>query len=236
MAEMKGESRNKNERLYNAIENTLAHMHKRVSPKGQMEVLRNRYPSPTFMLESNTYMLTRVGLTRLDAFYYTAIPGLARRSAKDAFGTKPKLNKVSLMAEYLKSYFIGIHIECFYLICLDRSGRLIDSILLQKGTTDRAPFYLKQMLSVAVQKESRAIVLCHNHPGGTLKPSKEDVVCTLQALKAMQATGVALLDHIIIAGKNAVSMRECGLISSKVWSSQNPSSPLLRYWLDLSLL
>ena len=140
------------------------------------------------------------------------------------------------MAEYLKSYFIGIHIECFYLICLDRSGRLIDSILLQKGTTDRAPFYLKQMLSVAVQKESRAIVLCHNHPGGTLKPSKEDVVCTLQALKAMQATGVALLDHIIIAGKNAVSMRECGLISSKVWSSQNPSSPLLRYWLDLSLL
>ena len=58
----------RNERLYNAVESALAHMHKRVPPDAQMEVIRQRFPAPVFFIEANRYMLTRAGLPKLDAF------------------------------------------------------------------------------------------------------------------------------------------------------------------------
>lgn len=226
----------KNERLYNAIEASLAHMHKKVSPREQMDRLRKRYPSPIFMLESNAFLLAQSGLSRIDAVFFAAIPGITRLCMREEFGKKPRLNTVSAMAGYLKSFFIGVHVECFYLVCLDRVGRLISTVLLQRGTTDSAPFYLKQMLSIAIQRGSKAIVLCHNHPRGTLKPSQEDLLCTLQTLNAISATGVYMLDHIIIAGRRAVSIRQCGFIPAELWTLQGTRSALVRNWLDKDLL
>ena len=226
----------RNERLFNAVETALAHMHKRKSPEEQMKILRSRYDSAMCLLESNTHMLRASGLSHTDAVYFSAIPGLARLVKREEFGEKPKLNTVSVMAEYLKGFFIGIHVEYFYVVCLDKHGRHIDTVLLQRGGDDSAPFYLGQMLSVAVRKGASAIVLCHNHPRGTLRPSDADLSCTLEAMNALASTGIILLDHIIIAGKQPVSIRESGLVLSHLWTAQDTTGSLNRNWLDKDLL
>ena len=76
-----------------------------------------------------------------------------------------------------------------------------------------------------------AIVISHNHPGNTLRPSQEDIDCTHELLHALDAVGIPLLDHIIIAGRSAVSMRENGFVPTALWMKQKPQSALLRDWL-----
>ena len=230
------ENDDRNERLFNAVETALARLHKKQSPAPQMEALRSRYDSAMYMLESNAYMLNAAGLSRADAVFFSAIPAIARRCRQDVFGEKPRLNTVSVMAEYLKGFFVGIHVEHFYMVCLDRNGRLIDTVLLQRGSDNSTPFYLGQMLSVAVRKGASAIVLCHNHPGGTLRPSDNDIACTYSTIRALAATDIIVLDHIIIAGKQPVSMRECGFIETHFWTAQDPVGSLNRDWLDKDLL
>lgn len=224
------------ERLYNAIENALAHIHRKVPTEQKMALIRGRYESPVFFLEANSFALRKMGLTRLESFFFSVIPQFAQRIAQESFGKRPRLNKLSLMAEYLKSLFVGVHVECFYVIMLDRYGYLKDTVLIRKGTTDSTPFYLKEMLSLTVQREARAVVLCHNHPRGTLRPSKEDIACTLRAMNAYLSLGIPMLDHIIIAKNHAVSMRETGVVPTKLWDMQRPASKLVREWVDVDLL
>ena len=140
----------RNARLFNAIESALERMHRGASVEEQMRDIRERYPSPAFFLESNAFLLQKVGLRRLDAFYFSMIPALTRYDRRRAFGDRPRLNTLSRMTEYLRALFIGVHVECFYVVLLDARGYLMDAVLIRKGTSDSAPFYLKEMLSLVV--------------------------------------------------------------------------------------
>lgn len=225
-----------NERLYESVEDVLTHMIiKKQPPEEQMRRIRFRYPSPAFFIQSNEYMLKQAGLGNTDAFYFWMIPGLARYTGRESFGAKPSLDTLSKMAEYLKSLYIGIHVECFYAVFLDSRGKLIKTVLVGKGTLDSAPFDMGLLLSLVVEHGAKALVLCHNHPCGTLQPSTEDVQCTLSALAATVTISVPLLDHIIIAKNRAISIRDSGYIRPDLWVMQGPKKKLVREWVDVDL-
>lgn len=222
------------ERLYGGIEDVLEHMIGRQQPRQtQMQDIRSRYPCPVFFVESNEFMLKRAGLGNTEAFYFWMIPGLTRYVAREAFGEKPCMNTLSRAAEYLKSLYIGIHVEQFYILMLDYRGRLIDAVMIGSGTVDAAPFDLSSMLAQVVSHDARALILCHNHPGGTMQPSEADLRCTLDALAATITINVPLLDHIIIADNRAVSIRGCGYIAPELWVMQAPKKRIVREWLDV---
>ena len=224
------------DRLFSDIEGALRCLHRHEDPRPAARELRRRFPAPTFFLESSAYAKERCGLSARDAFYFQMIPALARRSAVEAFGSHPRLNRLSATAAFVKSLYIGVHVECFYLILLGGNGTLIDAQLLQRGTVDNTPFYLKDVLSSAVEHRARAVVLSHNHPAGTLRPSDADVKCTLMALKALATVGVVVPDHVIVAKDRAVSLRDSGLIDEGIWTAQSPGSRMLREWVDADLL
>ena len=219
------------EALFRAIEGTQAFMHKRASTDDFMANLRRRYPAPLYFLESSRQALERAGVSRLDAFYYALIPSLTRTCMSQQWGVKPRLDNLGAMGEYLKTLYVGVHVECFYLILLDRAGRLIRPVLLQRGGVDNAPFYLRQLLAAALQEQARFIVLAHNHPGGTRRPSNEDLRCTLQALEAFAPLRIPLLDHIIVAGDAVVSIRGCGMLPDMLWTVAQPGSRIVNGWL-----
>ncbi len=227
-----------NEGLFDSVEDALGHVIiKKLPPEEQMRRIRFRYPSPAFFIESNEYMLRQAGLGNTDAFYFWMIPGLARCVAQESFGEKPRLNTLSRMAAYLKSLYLGIHVECFYAVLLDARGTLIKTVLVGRGTVNAAPFDMGRVLSLLVEHNARAVVLCHNHPGGTLRPSPEDIQCTLSALAATATISVPLLDHIIIAGESAISIRDNGYIQPDLWvMMQGPKRKLVRDWVDVDLL
>ena len=225
-----------NEALFECLGRTLARLHKREAPGAQLANIRSRFPTATCFFEASPFMLRRSGLSNLDAYFFSMMPAVARRAGREVFGVRPKLDTLSRMARFLQALFIGVHVECFYMVMLTATGILIDARLVQRGTVDSAPFYLRETLSIAVNREAKAVVLCHNHPGGTMKPSREDLICTLNMLNSMMALGLPMLDHVIIAQGRAVSIRESGLIPDALWTLQAPKNRLNRNWMDVELL
>ena len=61
-------------------------------------------------------------------------------------------------------------------------------------------------MQTALRHNATAVVLAHNHPGGSAVPSREDVATTQQLRKVLSPAGIALLDHIVVAGDEFMSM------------------------------
>ncbi|MGN0801390.1 MAG: JAB domain-containing protein [Candidatus Faecivicinus sp.] len=226
-------SERRQKRCMSAIRDVLKFLRKKDSPDETLKQLKAHYLSPSSILESGYCSLSRESLSESEALLLSLIPDLTRHCLNMQYGEHPRLNKFSIAGEYLRTLYIGVTVEQFYLLCLDASGKLIECRLLQKGSVDETPFYLAHLLQGVATTEARAIVLSHNHPGGSLRPSQADVRCTIDALRALLPLGVPMLDHIIIADGQAVSLRDTGFISVSLWDDQDPSSALLQNWLDV---
>lgn len=227
-------SERRRQRCLKAIENVLKFLQKDDSAHEITIRLQERFLSPNSILEANMTALAGDILRDSDAQFLSYIPSLTRAALSGRYPPHCRLTTMQAASDFLKPLYIGVPIEQFYLLLLDASGRLIECELMQKGTLDETPFYLGHMLQSVVTANASAVVLSHNHPGGTLRPSQADVKCTLDALAALFPLQISLLDHIIIADGDAVSIRDNGFISSDLWLHQDPKSKLLRDWLSCS--
>ena len=228
---MKSSARSRSDRAFDAIEGLLDCMHPRENAHARMEQLKSHYASADALFAVAPHMLERAELRPNDALLLSKLPELNRHIALSRFGAHPRLHRLSLASDYLVANFHGLKVERFYLLCLDIRGRLMERVFLQEGTLDGALFSLKHVLSELMRVHPAAALISHNHPGNTLRPSQEDIDCTLDLLRALDAVGIPLLDHIIVAGQSAVSMRENGFVPTALWARQQPQSALLRNWL-----
>ena len=228
---MKSSARHRSDRAFDAIEGLLTSMHPKEDNHARMEELKRHYASADALFAVSPHMLERVDLRPNDALLLSKLPELNRHMALSRFGAHPRLHRLALASDYLVANFHGLKVERFYMLCLDIRGRLMERVFLQEGTLDGALFSLKHVLAELMRVHPAAIVISHNHPGNTLRPSQEDIDCTHELLHALDAVGIPLLDHIIIAGRSAVSMRENGFVPTALWASQHPQTALLRNWL-----
>ena len=224
----------RSERAFRVVEALLERLNPREDVHALTQSLQEQFVSADALLHAGPNMLERAGLKPSDALLLSRLPELTRCMHREGFDRRPRLDRLDLAAQYLAANFHGLQVERFYMLCLDAQGRLKERVLLQEGTADSALFSLKAMLAELVRVNPCAVILSHNHPGRTMRPSQEDVSCTLKSLRALMAVGVPLLDHIIIAGEHAVSLRANGFIPAGQWLGQNPQHRLLRLCLDPS--
>lgn len=228
---MKSGVRRRNDRAFQALNGLLGHMHPKKDTRAVVAQLRSNFHSADALFAAAPIMTERAGLHPHDALLLSKLPELNRHIALESFGKRPKLNQLPLASKYLIANFHGLKVERFYMLCLDARGRLMECVFLQEGTLDGALFSLKQVLAELMRVNPAAVVISHNHPGNTLRPSQEDINCTLELLDAMNVVGIPLLDHIIIAGQRAVSMRENGYVPSSLWINQRSDNRLWQDWL-----
>jgi len=81
------------------------------------------------------------------------------------------------------------------------------------GTLDASLIHPREIFKIALDESAAAIILAHNHPSGSLKPSLEDIKITKELMKIGKLFGIKLLDHIIICGKKYFSMMKKGLLN-----------------------
>ena len=217
-------------RVYAATKALLDDLHK---DSGEQWVwrFRRRFIAPASLFESGAHVLEDMEMHKSDALLFSLVPGITRYMRIEAFGKSPRLNTFGKASEYLKGVLLGRTFEHFYMLALDASGKLIDCVFLQRGTTDSAPFYVRHVLGETVRTRAHAIVISHNHPNHTLLPSRDDVSCTLSLLSALQPLNIPLLDHIVVADHHAVSIRHLGYIAQNIWLAQAPNSALMNGWL-----
>lgn len=221
----------RDERALRAAEAILAHLHPKEDAAARVDGLRDHFGSADALFRAGPDALERLGLRADDALLLSRLPELARCMERVRFERFPRLDRLGAASAYLVAQYHGLWVERFYLLCLDGRGRLLERVLLQEGTAEGALFSLRRMLAEAIRTGARALVISHNHPGLTLRPSAEDIACTRDALRALTAVGIPLLDHVIVAGHQAVSLRQNGFLPAPLWLDQAPGNRLLMNWL-----
>jgi DNA repair protein RadC len=159
------------------------------------------------------------GIGRVKALQLIAVMEVARRVVGQQSGDEPLLNRPELTAAYLAPFVMGLAVEKFWVLCLNRKNRLIKRVEITSGTATAALAHPREVFRAAIRESATAIICAHNHPSGDPAPSAQDVQVTRLTREAAVAVDIQLLDHIIIgrrpadpAGKGYYSFRETGAL------------------------
>ncbi|MDP4181072.1 MAG: DNA repair protein RadC [Bacillota bacterium] len=175
--------------------------------------LIKKYGSLSGVFEADIKDLeTTEGIGENSAYLLSLIPSIARRYFNDKWGTKPVIDSSVKAGQFAVSIFMGRTYEAFYLICLDSQNRVNFSALIQEGTINESPVYPRLIVETALRHQANSVILAHNHPGGSMKPSQADIEVTERIRVALEAISIFVIDHIIVAGDKYVSFAEKGLI------------------------
>jgi len=155
-------------------------------------------------------LMERLNCTENVAVMLNLVPALANRYFRSKWSRKVVLNTVRSAGEYAIDLFVGHTMERFYVLSLDSQRRLNNTTLISKGTVDEAAVYPREVIKVAIQDKVTGVILAHNHPGGSMRPSRADMEVTRQIVDGLQFIGVEVLDHIIVAGDTYYSFAARG--------------------------
>ncbi len=141
-----------------------------------------------------------------------AVLELARRAVAEQLKAREVFGSPDAVKNYLQLHLAHRKHEVFAALFLDAQNRLIAMEELFRGTLTQTSVYPREVVLQSLQHHAAAVVLAHNHPSGTVQPSRADEALT-QALKAALAlVDVRVLDHVIVAPGQALSMAERGLL------------------------
>lgn len=104
--------------------------------------------------------------------------------------------------------------ERFLVAFLDNSNSIIELRTVSQGTTNMAVVYPRDILKMALANDCSNILLSHNHPGGSLKASCEDIALTQRIADIFKPLDINVIDHIIVGGYSYSSMAENGVLPS----------------------
>jgi DNA repair protein RadC len=102
--------------------------------------------------------------------------------------------------------------EVFDILLLNGKRRSLGSVRMDEGTVTETSTYVREIMSVALQKRAASVVLIHNHPSGDPSPSSADTDLTRRAVFAGKVMDVKVQDHVIIGDKVYFSFAEQGII------------------------
>jgi len=103
-------------------------------------------------------------------------------------------------------------VEKVLLIYLDKAGYLIGNEIVCTGSESTVSISPKTILSSACRRGAASLVIAHNHPGGSVDPSDEDLVLTRKIVHAADILNIRIADHVIVSGTKHFSFRKLGLI------------------------
>ena len=173
--------------------------------------LINRFGSLEKVLSAPINEIEKVeGVGHSTALYLKMINDLERFRAMHRDSGAIILSSIQECGRYMLRYFIGSKIERVFLLCLDAKGRVLNCREVSEGTVNATTVSIRKIAEIALSEGATAVVLAHNHPSGLAFPSEKDVATTLQAEQALAAIDVGLIDHLIIAENEYVSMAESG--------------------------
>src|SRR3954470_902848 len=140
----------------------------------------------------------------------------ARELVQRAIGEQLRAREVFESPDAVKNY-LQLHLarqprEEFAVLFLDAQNRLLEMRVIFTGTLTQTSVYPREIVGAALSIGAAAVVLAHNHPSGTVQPSRADEALTQTLKAALALVDVRVLDHVIVAPGAALSMAERGLL------------------------
>ena len=95
---------------------------------------------------------------------------------------------------------------------LDIRNRILALSTISVGSLTSSIAHPREVFREAIRYSAASVILVHNHPSGDPAPSREDIQLTKQMMKAGEIMGIPVLDHVVVAGDNFVSLKEANCL------------------------
>lgn len=122
------------------------------------------------------------------------------------------LSSPATVRDMLRLRLGALEHEEFSVCWLDSQNRMIAFESLFRGTLTQTSVYPREVVKAALKHNAAAVILAHNHPSGTLEPSRADEQLTRNLKDALAMIDVRVLDHFIVTVSGALSFVERGMI------------------------
>lgn len=173
--------------------------------------LLDRFGSLPAVLDARLDDLAAVpGVGENAALLLQLFPQVMRRYLRDSGENGHILYTTDQCGQYLIPYFLGAREEKVYLLCLDAKCKALGCYLLHEGSVNAAAVSVRKAADTAIRANATSVILAHNHTSGIALPSEEDRETTYTIRNALNGIGIQLIDHIIVAGGDFVSLADDG--------------------------
>jgi DNA repair protein RadC len=152
------------------------------------------------------------GIGQAKAITLIAALELGRRRKIDDKILPAKITSSSNAFEHLQPIMMDLDHEEFWIIFLNNANRIIDKTCISKGGFTGTIVDIRLVFREAVSRKATGILISHNHPSGTLKPSEQDINLTKKIREGGALLDIQLIDHLILAQDKYYSFRDNGIL------------------------
>lgn len=136
-----------------------------------------------------------------------------QRAAKQQIVDRHVISNWQALLDYCRLSYGELRTEQFHALLLDQQNHVIEDLLLGHGSVSEVVIYPRDIVKQALDFHACALVLVHNHPGGSPKPSKVDIQTTKRLKETLKSLDITLFDHLIVArGGEIASFKEQGIL------------------------
>jgi DNA repair protein RadC len=174
--------------------------------------LLKKFGGITRLLNAGNELTQVSGLGPAKSAQFSAAIELARRSAEEKLREAAALTSPGAVRDYLRLAIGARPHEVFVCIWLDAQHRVIKFDEPFRGSLTQTSVYPREVVKMALAVNAAAVIFAHNHPSGVAQPSRADELLTANLREALALIEVKVLDHFVVAGNQAISFAERGLL------------------------
>lgn len=137
---------------------------------------------------------------------------LGRRRREEEPEKKKRVVSSKQIYELMEADLADLKHEEFWIILLKRNSELIKKVRISSGGVAGTVADTKIIFNHALSELASSVILVHNHPSGTLKPSEQDTNLTRRIVKAGRLLDISMVDHLIFADDGYYSFRDDGVM------------------------
>ena len=137
---------------------------------------------------------------------------LAKRSIQETLRADSALTSPGAVRDYLRLAIANREHEVFVCVWLDAQHRALACEEIFRGTLTQTSVYPREIVKAGLKNNAAAVIFAHNHPSGAAQPSQADELLTRNLKEALALVEIKVLDHFIVAGNQAISFAERGLL------------------------
>jgi len=194
---------------YELMELFLTYAIQRKDVKPIAKRLLKKFHSLSGVFDASVPQLCEIpGLGETSAAAIKLCRELCKRYLISDIEKQPIMDHVEKVFNYVRVKLGDQTEENVYVLFLNVRNCLIQEKTMSLGTVDRVNIFPSQIAKAAVLCDAKSVILCHNHPGGDVTPSDDDVQTTLRIKNALKSMDILLLDHIVVSKSAYYSFRE----------------------------
>lgn len=174
--------------------------------------LLDRFGSVSKVLEATPEELKKVpGVGESAALFLSLIMATGRYYLVNQKEKDTILTSIEKCGKYLLPFFHGRRNETVFLLCLDAKCKVLCCKEVGEGSVNSAAVPIRRIVEMALGANATSVVLAHNHPSGLALPSGEDIQTTRRLNLALRAVEIELVDHVVVADGDYVSLAQSGM-------------------------